>query len=70
MEWYDAAVGEWDSVASMIHKRNWLGMVEVDNALFAIGGSSNNMAVRSVTRYDMKSGTWGKVSVFCYLFTT
>ncbi len=52
----------WTAVSSMRLKRGGLAMTAVDGELFAIGGWGGTNRLRSVERFDPKSGQWQFVS--------
>ncbi|XP_076439462.1 kelch-like protein 18 [Babylonia areolata] len=65
LEGYNPLNNTTKQFASMPNARRSLGVVMMDNVIYAIGGSDGATAVRTVEAYNMEKDTWSTCAPMC-----
>lgn len=58
---FDPCVGRWISARSMLEKRFALAAVELNGALYVVGGYDGNDYLKSAERFDPREHSWSRI---------
>ena len=58
VEWYDACTGKWIVSANMLEKRSFPAVVELDGAVYSLGGLDGTQCLRTAEQLGPRQGSW------------